>query len=597
MPLLPLLVVAAGLFSPLAARAVAAAPAAGAPSPAETWLERLAGRGFSGAVLAIDDGEVVIDRAFGLADVEAHKPMPLDSIFDVGSITKQFTAAAILALDQDKKLAVSDLLSKYVGPVPADKAGITLEHLLTHSAGFPGEIGRDEDYIGADDYVKLALAAKLDFEPGSSYSYSNVGFALLGIVVEKVTGKGYEAFLRERFFEPLGMKDTGYVLPEPARARIACCYRNGERWGLPIDKNWHADGPGWHLRGNGGMLTTLADMRRWIESLDQAKVLDETHCEELFVPRISEGGDTFYGYGWSVFSSPLGGQIRTHNGGNGVLSADLWWHPQKSRLVFVTSTRSEWVADHVREGIIDFLNGQSRPLPSPSRQVDPSESAAAHGTYRCRGGALDGATFEVESANGALRIDAKDSAAFAVLSDPGAKDLAARIEVSRTTDAIVTAMQSGDYAELGKHYRGPREPGAFVARVKSIIENRTAEVGAWSSHATLGPAPFDDGIVVWVRCVAARDTAYAGFLWNGDHLTGLVFRDRPPLRWFYPVASKPGDSTATYESFSLMPADTALPTVRIELRCAGGVRVEKPQERSITVVAGDSRFKFEREGP
>ncbi len=587
MPRFPYVALLSGLISAFAGAGESRAGNPIATPPAETWLERLEGRGFSGAVLAIDDGEVLIDRAFGLSDVEAKVKMSVDSVFDIGSITKQFTAAAILALDQDGKLAVTDLLSKYVGPVPKDKATITLEHLLTHSAGFLGEIGRDEDYVGSDDFVKLALASRLQFEPGSDYSYSNVGFALLGIIVEKVTGKGYEAFLRERFFDPLGMKDTGYVLPKWDRSRIACCYQNGARWGLPIDKNWHADGPGWHLRGNGGILTTLEDMQRWIESLDEAKVLDEKHCDELFVPRVREGrgADTFYGYGWSVFSSPLGGQIRTHDGGNGILSADLWWHEHKSRVVFVTSTRSEWIADDIREGVLDFLNGEGRPIPSATRASDPAEGKAAEGVYRGHGGGIDGAAFTVASDGTALRIDANDAKAFAILSDPGAKDLEARLALAKETEAIVTAMQGGDFSELGKHYAGSREPSAFVARVKGIFDDRTAEVGAWKSHTTLGPAPFEQGIVVWVHCVAERDSAYAGFLWNEGHLEGITFRDRPPMRRFFPVLADAKESGSTYESFSLRPADSALPTVRLEVHLDG-------KRRRIVVAGGDARFEF-----
>lgn len=558
------------------------APAAGAgleTHAAETWLERLAGRGFSGAVLAIDDDEVVVERAFGLADGESGTRMTTDTVFDVGSITKQFTAAAVMLLEQQGRLDVGDTLSQYFDAAPADKADITLQQLLTHSAGLAGGLGHDEHYVGTDDFVALALSSPLLFEPGTDYAYSNVGFSLLGIIVEQLGGMGYEQYLRDHFFLPLGMTDTGYVLPKWERTRIACCYQDGRRWGLPIDKGWHADGPGWHLRANGGMMTTLADMRRWIGSLGDATILDEDHCAALFQPRVreGEGADTFYGYGWSVFPSALGGQIRTHNGGNGILSADLWWHPSRGRLIFTTSTHNEWVADDVREGILDFLNGQPRPLPAVAREVDPAELQAACGVYRA-----EEATFELSATAGVLTALPGNWQAFAWLSDPAGTDFAAQRAAVAATESLAAAMREGDFSGLAAQASVHSDPAGFADRIASIFAERVAEAGEWRAHEILGPAPADDALVVWVRFEQARDTAFVGFRWQGESLTGMALRERAPRFAFHPIAG------GAFESFSLRAGDALAVPVRLELASEAG-------ELRLFVCREGARKEFVRE--
>ncbi|MFN2514071.1 MAG: serine hydrolase domain-containing protein, partial [Pyrinomonadaceae bacterium] len=135
------------------------------------------------------DGQVILSKGYGLANRERKIPVTPDTIFDIGSLVKQFTAAAILKLEMKGKLRITDPISKYFKNVPPDKATMTLHHLLTHTAGFPDAIGDDYEVISRDEYIKRALNTMLLSAPGEKYKYSNVDYSLLGAIVEMRSGQ------------------------------------------------------------------------------------------------------------------------------------------------------------------------------------------------------------------------------------------------------------------------------------------------------------------------------------------------------------------------------------------------------------------------
>ena len=284
--------------------------------------------GFAGVALLARGDSVLLRRGVGLADRAAEVPWTPSTVFDVGSITKSFTAAAVLRLDERGRLSVSDRLADHLPGVPPDKRTVTLHHLLTHSAGFPdvlgGEYRVEDDYepVGREAYVARALAEPLEFRPGAGYQYSNVGYSLLAAVVERETGRSYGAFLRDSLLLPAGLTRTGYVGPPWPADSLAHGYtERGEDWGSPLDHAWAADGPYWALRGNGGLLSTADDLLRWYRALDAGRVLTSASLAAAYAPHVPEGGGTDYGYGWTVDEGPGGGRFVWHDGGNGLYSA------------------------------------------------------------------------------------------------------------------------------------------------------------------------------------------------------------------------------------------------------------------------------------
>jgi CubicO group peptidase (beta-lactamase class C family) len=307
-----LLIVMAGVL------ACSPAPPRQPPSdPVGDYLARTLPDGFSGTVLAGRGGDITYCEGFGLADRDAGTAATCDTVYDVMSITKQFTAAAVLKLEMMGELRVTDPIGTHLGPVPADKRRITLHHLLTHTSGLAEGLGDDYDVLSREDMLSGTLASRLVATPGEEFHYSNLGYSVLAAVVEKASGLGYEQFLARHLFSPAGMRDTGYVIPHWSQERIAVEYdETGTSQGRPNDHPWAQDGPHWNLRGNGGMLSTARDMFRWHQALTDDTVLSASARQKLFTPQVRiPDTDMGYAYGWAVLDTAHG-KVAWHNGGN-----------------------------------------------------------------------------------------------------------------------------------------------------------------------------------------------------------------------------------------------------------------------------------------
>ncbi|MDH3244090.1 MAG: beta-lactamase family protein [Saprospiraceae bacterium] len=314
----------------------------GTISKLSSYLEKLEENGQSGIALVAHSDRVLLEKGFGLANESEQIPVRQNTIFTTGSITKQFTGAAILQLEIQGKLNVEDLLSKYFENVPQDKKGITLHHLLTHSSGFPGAIGDDFEAIESDGFITQAFEADLLFEPGTDYEYSNVGYSILAILVERLSRMTYEAYLRQHFFAPLGMDNTGYKLMKWKEEDLAQGYRDGQHWGTLMDRPWAKEGPGWHLRGNGGIMSTAHDMYKWYKALYDNEIFTDVVKSRFFGRHVEEGkgAGTYYGYGWAIYPTPRGTDLVTHNGGNGIFFCEVLQYFEEDLFIFFATNRS-----------------------------------------------------------------------------------------------------------------------------------------------------------------------------------------------------------------------------------------------------------------
>ncbi len=306
-------------------------------------MSKRAQAGFSGVLLVAKDGEVVLAKGYGLANREKQIPFTSRTVFDIGSITKQFTGAAIAKLESQGKLNADDKLGKYFKNVPEDKSQVMLFHLLTHSAGLKGDFGGDYQPAKREWIVDQSLHSTLLFAPGQGHRYANSGFSLLAAVIEQVTGGTYETYLREQLWLPAKMEHTGYRLPKWEPEIVAHGYKGNADWGTPLDKNWAADGPYWNLRGNGGVLSTVWDLYRWHLVLLGDQVLSKEAKAKMFSRRVKEGpdSDSWYSYGWVLTDSPRGTKVIQHNGGNGVFYADFIRYVDDGVVIIVASNRSE----------------------------------------------------------------------------------------------------------------------------------------------------------------------------------------------------------------------------------------------------------------
>ena len=513
--------------APQAPKAAALASESDAAAIAETrtYLRRLEKLGFAGVVLVAKGETPLFAEGFGLADRERGLSWSPATASNLGSITKQFTGAAILALEEEKKLSVSDPITRYFDGVPADKAGITLHELLTHSSGLadPGDIG-DYDAVPLPEYVRRVLAEPLRFQPGRGYEYANANFSLLGAIVEKLSGVSYERFLRERFFLPTGMHETGYQLPLWGDDRTAQGYIDGKRWGTVIERSMAADGPHWALRANGGIQSTAYDMLRWARALLAGRVLSPASMKKLWAPHVSEGGDTFYAYGWSIAKAPDGTKVVTHNGGNGIFFADLAIMPDTGHVVFlmtnvIAENRS---ANSLLEQVgMRFLAG--KPYPSIPEIVDMAEAALAAfaGTYRLPG---DGGGYVLKMDGQALFIEAQGQKAFDLLNSVRAAEPGRLEKLSRLTGQILAGNMKGDFTPLFKAYGGEvpieRLKTGWAESIQMIEQNN----GKILSHEVLGAARTQDRDECVVRFTCEKGHADMTYVWDNEKEGRLLGR-------------------------------------------------------------------------
>jgi D-alanyl-D-alanine carboxypeptidase len=281
-------------------------------------------------VLAVRDGEVIFREARGLADVELRTPLRPDMLFKIGSITKQFAAAAILKLAAENKLALTDPLSKYVPGFPDT---LTLEHLLTHTGGvaeytpmpeYDANIRQDAT---VEQMVSLIRAKPLEFTPGTQYKYTNSAYFLLGAAIEKVTGEPFAAHLKKAVLDPAGLTNTRMdsladIIPNRARG-----YERGPN-GL---RNATIYSPT-RAYSVGGLLSTVDDLRRW----NERAVADPQLARAFDIHKLADGKPTGYGYGWFI-SELEGARVIEHGGDIPGFTAHVLTIPEKKIFVALLS--------------------------------------------------------------------------------------------------------------------------------------------------------------------------------------------------------------------------------------------------------------------
>ncbi|MBL8215116.1 MAG: serine hydrolase [Bryobacterales bacterium] len=246
---------------------------------------------FSGTVLVMKDGKPLLRKGYGLANREWNIPNTPETRFRLGSITKQFTAAAILRLAEQGKLSLEDPISKYYTDPPPAWEKITIHHLLNHTSGIVSYTGLPDFFQTQSmtarkpaEIVKLTQDMALEFEPGSKMKYNNTGYILLGYVIEKVSDARYDEYLSRTLFEPLGLKDTGYDWNNAIIAKRASGYTPDGKHAAYLDMSLPY--------AAGSLYSTVDDLARWAEALESGKVVSKESYAKMTTPYFNQ-----YGYG------------------------------------------------------------------------------------------------------------------------------------------------------------------------------------------------------------------------------------------------------------------------------------------------------------
>ncbi len=327
---------------------------------------------FNGSVLVAEDGEVIYKNGFGKANMEWDIPNAPNTKHRLGSITKQFTAMLILQLVEEGKLKLDVPITTYLPDYPkATGDKITLHHLLTHTSGIPNYTSfpkffddTSRDPFTPTDFILQFKEMELEFVPGEKFSYSNSGYFLLGVIIEKVTGKSYEDNLMEKIFKPLNMKDSGFDHQSVILKNRASGYeKRGDSYinapYLDMSIPYSA----------GSLYSTVEDLYLWDRALTSNKLLSEKNKKLMFAPHIKSGSGT-YGYGWGVNKMALGTATDSltvigHGGGINGFNTLINRTEDQDLVVLLNNTGGTNLGE-MSLNIIKILNDQPYELPQRS---------------------------------------------------------------------------------------------------------------------------------------------------------------------------------------------------------------------------------------
>ena len=416
----------------------------------------------------VKDGRTLFRKAYGMANLELGVPLQPDMVFRLGSITKQFTAAAILMLAEEGKLSLQDPIEKHLPGYPTQGHAITIEHLLTHTSGIqsytdmPGWMtSRIQGPMTVTELVDGFKKEPMQFAPGERWAYNNSGYILLGAIVEKASGKTYEAFVRERIFEPLGMTSSYYdhteaILPKraPGYTREGDQPRNARY--LSMTQPYAA----------GSLASTVDDLARWDASLYTEKLLKKASLDRAWTPYVlKDGKPTGYGYGWGV-STLRGRRAISHGGGIFGFSTYAVRLPDERVYVAVLCNSDSPSADPEYLGKKIAALAVGDPFPEPAAiTLDPKVLERYAGVYRIDESLhADRDRGERPALHAAQRRGAAGGAArlrdrVLLRQEPDAPPLRAGRERARHRDAVLPRRRGRARARPARRRRAGRAHG------------------------------------------------------------------------------------------------------------------------------------------
>jgi CubicO group peptidase (beta-lactamase class C family) len=356
-----------------------------ADSLAESVVKSGAVAGLSIAVVRGKD--TLVMKGYGSADLENELPATARTVYRIGSVTKQFTSVAVMQLVQQGKLSLDDDITKYVPNAPTHGRRILLRHLLNHTSGIPsytdvgpafGRVARLD--LAHDSLLAIVRDDSLQFDPGSHFYYNNTGYYLLGMIIERVTGKSYGDYLRDVLFVPNGLTSTVYCSVAPLIKHRSRGYDRG-RNGLVNSDYIGMDLP----FAAGSLCSTVGDLAAWTRLLHSGKLVDPSSFSALTTPvKLTSGRPMSYGFGLSV--DTLGTHREIHHGGgiNGFIS-ELAHYPDDSLTVVVLANTSPAPSGQIAENIARFMFGmpfQSAPPKPADLPIDAEEAKRLAGNYK-----------------------------------------------------------------------------------------------------------------------------------------------------------------------------------------------------------------------
>lgn len=320
---------------------------------------------FNGSVLVAQKNKIIFEKGYGYKDASRRETNTVNTIFQIGSVTKQFTSTVILKLQEQGKLSIKDKLTKYFPDYPNGDS-ITIENLLTHTSGI-FNYTNDAQFMSAkatspadmNTMVALFRDKPLNFSPGSKFEYSNSGYSLLGYIIEKASGKTYEQMVREMIFQPLGMKQSGFDFTHLRDQNKATGYfvmrANSQTPATIVDSSVAFSA--------GSIYSSAADLFTWSKAVNEGKLLKPASWSSAFTPYKNK-----YGFGW-VMDTVFDHKQIAHNGGIFGFTSQLVRIPDDGIVIVLLSNASNGGMGEISTNILATLYGKPVSLPHPKKEV------------------------------------------------------------------------------------------------------------------------------------------------------------------------------------------------------------------------------------
>ena len=410
----------------------------------DDYFTKFESHGFSGSVLVVRDDIIQLKKGYGFSDHNKGIPVTVKTAFSIGSLTKQFTASAILRLEEAGLLSVSDSISHYLDFIPEDKSQVTIHQLLNHTSGIESDYWDGNPELSEQEYLAMVLSKELINVPGEKYRYSNIGYHLLKEIIENVAQEDYENYLKNTFFDPLGMENTGFSLVQWSDEQLA----HYQDW---TTKVWEADVEiptqrpvYFHPEGSAGLLSTVDDLYLWHQALMGGKVLQESSLKKMFTPY-----QNYYGYAWNISTTIRGTTLHYHGGTDydmGTTAGFYHYPDDNTMVVFLSNTNLSRTVTHEYlmnqiEGIL--FDGEVAMPPASTSRLS-KENHPMTGTYLLP----SGDSLKVVERHGHIRVIAEDENGTMILRFPESGVTPNPSEYENLFDSIFSAIDTGNFEPL-----------------------------------------------------------------------------------------------------------------------------------------------------
>lgn len=418
-------------------------------------------------VLVAKNGKVVYRKAFGMANLELGVPMRPEMVFEIGSITKQFTAVSILMLMEQGKLSLTDDITKFIPDYPAQGHNITIHHLLTHTSGIKSYTGMQEwqplwrKDMSPAEMIDVFKNQPMDFAPGEKFLYNNSAYFLLGYIIEKASGLTYEQFLEDNIFKPLQMNNSYYGSHKKIIPNRAAGYQHQDGFTnaeyLSLTQPYSA----------GSIMSSVDDMLKWQNAVRDNKLVKAGTIQLAFKGYSTNDNKPFhYGYGWGL-NEINGSPTLEHGGGIFGYTTNGIWLPREDVYIIMLTNRDDIGPEYVSTRLAAVAIGKPFPEIADGIELKPETATALSGWYAFEDGSFRNIIYE----EGVLYSQRKGSSRFRL------------IPVSATKFAFENSLSVLEFSETG----GGEKSVVFKNRINEIRGAKTDKIPEEKTEISLSP--------------------------------------------------------------------------------------------------------------